>query len=125
MVEEAEGVRPQTISDKVDEHKAKYPKLPTYFLNVLYLDKAIGIAVDQRLMSGERGPVTEYFWWPAADAWGDLKARLEEMTWVDSNQVVSLLNVATKVINFWQNSEGRPSLDGARKEFPDVTFYGS
>ena len=100
--------------------------LPTYALNVLYLEKAIGIAVDQKLASGETGPVTEYFWWPAKDAWDEVRQQLEAMPWISQNEVVRLLNQATSVINYWQNHEGRPAIDEARKEFNyEVEFYGS
>jgi 30S ribosomal protein 3 len=99
--------------------------LPTYHLNVLYLDKAIGIAVDQRLASGQTGPVTEYFMWPAKDAWEQLKQALEAMPWIAPTDMIHLLNSATQVINFWQDEEVAHTIDDARKEFEGITFYGA
>jgi hypothetical protein len=130
VVEQEAPPLAQPVPPKADEQEedgdeyANLP-LPTYVLNCLYLEKAVGIAVDQRLASGEKGPVTEYYWWPAKDAWNDLKAQLEGMPWIAEADVVDIMNNATSIINFWQGDEGRPTIDEARAEFPTVTFYGT
>jgi 30S ribosomal protein 3 len=127
MVDEGDG--PAGAGEAYAEAEAPAPKrevpLPTYFINCLYLDKAVGLAVDQELASGERGPVTEYYWWPAKDAWEELSNQLNAMPWISQNEVITLLNTATAIINFWQNPEARPTLEEARAEFTDVTFYGA
>lgn len=101
------------------------PTLPTYVLNVLWMDKAIGVAVDQYLASGEKGPVTEYFMWPANDAWDQLKTSLEGMPWISQVEVIHLLNDATEVINFWQDESSKHTLDEASEKFGHIAFYGS
>jgi 30S ribosomal protein 3 len=118
---------PPNMDEEEEEEADEFAHiaLPTYELNCLYLEKAVGIAVDQRLASGEKGPVTEYYWWPAKDAWNDLKAQLEGMPWIAEADVVDIMNKATSIINFWQGDEGRPTMEEARAEFPRVTFYGT
>lgn len=98
---------------------------PSYVLNVLWMDKAIGVAVDQYLASGEKGPVTEYFMWPANDAWDQLKISLENMPWMSQVEVIHLLNDATEVINFWQDESTKHTLDEASQKFNHIAFYGS
>lgn len=99
--------------------------LPSYILNVIWLDKAIGVAVDQHLASAEKGPVTEYFMWPANDAWDQLREALEAMPWMSEVERITLLNDSTEVINFWQDEEAKHTIEEAREKFPHITFYGS
>jgi len=99
--------------------------LPTYHLNVLFLDKCIGLAVDQMLASGEKAPVTEYYMWPSKDAWDLLKTQLESMPWISQTECIHLLNSATQVINFWQDEEVKHTMDEAATAFPDITFLGA
>lgn len=109
----------------VEKSKAEAPAMPSYVLNVLWMDKAIGVAVDQFLASGEKGPVTEYFMWPANDAWDQLKNSLENMPWISQVEVIHLLNDATEVINFWQDESTKHTLDEASQKFSHIAFYGS
>ena len=99
--------------------------LPSYVLNIIWLDKAIGVAVDQHLASAEKGPVTEYFMWPANDAWEQLKTALDSMPWISQVEVIHLLNDATEVINYWQDESAKHTIEEARQNFPHITFYGS
>lgn len=99
--------------------------LPSYMLNVIWLDKAIGVAVDQHLASSEKGPVTEYFMWPANDAWDQLQTSLQAMPWMSEVERITLLNEATEVINYWQDETTKHTIDEAREQFPHITFYGS
>lgn len=126
--EEGEGSLAEGYGDLLEElteSGARELPMPSYYLNVLYLDNAIGMAVDQQLASGERGPVTDYFWWPENDAWDSLNEELKTMPWLDQQQVISLLNTATDIINYWQTDDSRPTLEEARQEFPNVTFFGA
>jgi len=96
----------------------------TYSLNFLWLDKNIAVGVDQVFGRGHRSPITEYFFWPKMDAWEDLKAALEEKSWINSQDKVLLLNRCTEVINFWQD-EQKHSIAEAQEKFPDCNFQGS
>jgi 30S ribosomal protein 3 len=108
-----------------DKRQAEAPALPSYVLNVLWMDKAIGVAVDQYLASGEKGPVTEYFMWPTNDAWDQLKTSLENMPWISQVEVIHLLNDATEVINFWQDETTKHTIDEATQKFSHIAFYGA
>lgn len=94
-----------------------------YTLSVLWLDKNIGIAVDQIFAKDQRSPMSEYFFWPRNDAWEEIKVFLEAKSWIGERERVLLLNQCTEVINFWQDGE-KKSLAQARKAFPDVKFQG-
>lgn len=120
--DEAEEAAPEPTPQK---SSGEAPSMPSYVLNVLWMDKAIGVAVDQYLASGEKGPVTEYFMWPANDAWDQLKLSLENMPWISQVEVIHLLNDATEVINFWQDESTKHTLDEASQKFNHIAFYGS
>ena len=45
--------------------------------------------------------------------------------WSPCSDKIYLLNGATLVINFWQDSEVKPTLDEVRERFPDCMFQGS
>lgn len=95
-----------------------------YALNFLWLDKNIAVSVDQVLSRGHRSPVTEYFFWPRKDAWEELKAALEEKSWIGERERVLLLNRCTEVINYWQD-ENKHSLAEASAKFEDCKFFGA
>jgi 30S ribosomal protein 3 len=107
------------------EIKKDAPAMPSYVLNVLWMEKAIGVSVDQYLASGEKGPVTEYFMWPANDAWDQLKNALDGMPWISQIEVIHLLNDATEVINFWQDETTKHTMEEAQEKFSHIAFYGS
>jgi 30S ribosomal protein 3 len=94
-----------------------------YSLNFMWLEKNIAVAVDQVFGKGQRSPVTEYFFWPRKDAWEELKAALEEKSWIGERERVLLLNKCTEVINFWQE-ENKHSLKEAQEKFADCKFQG-
>lgn len=62
--------------------------------------------MDQVLPSGALTPLTPYHFWPAADAWEDLRAELEsaDHAWVPPRERVRLLNRAAAVIDVWQSA---------------------
>jgi 30S ribosomal protein 3 len=95
-----------------------------YSLNFLWLEKNIGVAVDQVFGRGQRSPVTEFFFWPRKDAWEELKASLEGKAWIGEREKVLLLNQCTEVINYWQD-ETKHSLSEAQEKFPDCKLQGS
>jgi 30S ribosomal protein 3 len=95
-----------------------------YELKFLWLEKNVGVAVDQVFASGNRAPVTEFYFWPRKDAWEELKAALEAAAWIGEREKVLLLNRCTEVINFWQD-ESKHSLAEARAKFPDCVVSGN
>jgi 30S ribosomal protein 3 len=97
-------------------------KPPAYRLNILWADQNLGVSVDQVFARGGVAPLTEYFFWPRRDAWEELRVAVEARPWVSEADKVDLLNRLTKVINMWQDVEGKPSVEDARLEFPDCVF---
>ena len=94
-----------------------------YSLRFLWLEKNIGVALDQKV--GKMTiPVTEYYFWPRKDAWEELKVNLDSKPWISPSQNVDLLNQTTEVINFWQESDKKVSLKEARDKFSNCLFAG-
>jgi 30S ribosomal protein 3 len=96
-----------------------------FVLKFLWLDKTIGVALDQRV--GEKTlPLTEYYFWPQKDAWEEMKNCLEKKSWIAQNDSIVLLNQITEVINFWQDKEvtNRKDITKVREKFPSSSFVG-
>lgn len=96
-----------------------------FLIKVLWLDKSIAIALDQKI-EDRVTPLTEYFFWPKKDAWELMKVYLEKTTWISQIDSISLLNKITEVINFWQEKDfaNKKDIDKARKIFKGVKFIG-
>nr|ANA56975.1 hypothetical chloroplast RF65 [Pyramimonas parkeae] len=92
-----------------------------FVLRVLWLEKSLGIGLDQRV-GNETEPLTEYFFWPRKDAWDELKERLNNSSWVSQTEAISLLNQTTDLIKTWQEKKG--SFSKMRDQFPDCIFFG-
>ncbi|KAF5778697.1 putative ribosomal protein PSRP-3/Ycf65 [Helianthus annuus] len=74
-------------------------------LKFTWMDKNIGLALDQVIPGYGTIPVSPYYFWPRKDAWEELKVMLESKPWISQKQVIILLNQATDIINLWQQSE--------------------
>jgi len=131
--EMAEGLLPQDWQNvKVDwftDKKTDDLPLPGYKLNFLWLQKNLGVSVDQVYARGGSAPLTEYWFWPRKDAWDEVKTALEVRPWISEKDRVSILNRLTEVIIFWQSQEAPeggvavpPSIEEARAMFPDCSF---
>ncbi|KAK9074733.1 hypothetical protein SSX86_003051 [Deinandra increscens subsp. villosa] len=73
-------------------------------LKFTWMDKNIGLALDQVIPGYGTIPVSPYYFWPRKDAWEELKVMLESKPWISQKQVIILLNQATDIINLWQQS---------------------
>ncbi|KAM7280647.1 hypothetical protein ACFE04_007781 [Oxalis oulophora] len=82
---------------------------PRLVLKFLWMQKDIGIALDQTIPGHGTIPLSPYYFWPRKDAWEELKLLLESKTWIPPMQRVILLNQATDIINLWQESGGNIS----------------
>ncbi|XP_075475872.1 small ribosomal subunit protein cS23-like [Primulina tabacum] len=78
---------------------------PRLVLKFVWMEKNIGIAIDQVIPGGHGTiPLSPYYFWPRKDAWEELKVMLESKPWISKKQTVVLLNQATDIITLWQQS---------------------
>ncbi|KAK7267931.1 hypothetical protein RIF29_20612 [Crotalaria pallida] len=79
---------------------------PRLVLKFIWMEKNIGIALDQMIPGHGTIPLSPYYFWPRKDAWEELRELLESKPWISQKQMIILLNQATDVINLWQQSGG-------------------
>ncbi|XP_031249656.1 30S ribosomal protein 3-1, chloroplastic-like [Pistacia vera] len=79
---------------------------PRLVLKFIWMEKNIGLALDQSIPGHGTIPLSPYFFWPRKDAWEELKATLESKPWISQKKMILLLNQATDIINLWQQSGG-------------------
>ncbi|CAN6708310.1 unnamed protein product [Malus baccata var. baccata] len=79
---------------------------PRLVLKFIWMEKNIGIALDQMIPGHGSIPLSPYYFWPRKDAWEELKVLLESKPWISQKQMIILLNQATDIINLWQQSGG-------------------
>ncbi|KAG6716284.1 hypothetical protein I3842_04G041600 [Carya illinoinensis] len=79
---------------------------PRLVLKFVWMEKNIGIALDQMIPGHGTIPLGPYYFWPRKDAWEELKLLLESKPWISQKQIIILLNQATDIINLWQQSGG-------------------
>ncbi|XP_044488565.1 30S ribosomal protein 3-1, chloroplastic-like [Mangifera indica] len=79
---------------------------PRLLLKFIWMEKNIGLALDQSIPGHGTIPLSPYFFWPRKDAWEELKATLESKPWISQKSMIILLNQATDIINLWQQSGG-------------------
>ena len=97
--------------------------MSSYALRFLWLEKNIGVALDQKV--GKMTiPVTEYFFWPRKEAWEELKLNIDSKPWISPTQNIELLNRTTEVINFWQESDKKFAIKEVSDKFSDCLFIG-
>ena len=82
---------------------------PRVVLKFIWMEKDIGIALDQVIPGHGTIPLSPYYFWPRKDAWEELRVLLESKRWISHVQRIHLLNQATDIINLWQTSGGNLS----------------
>lgn len=87
------------------------------------MDKSIAFSLSQRVKSSSI-PLTEFYFWPQTDAWEQIKFYIESLNWINQEDAISLLNLVTEIINFWQNhsDENSKNFNSVQSLFPDVCF---
>ncbi|KAH7533571.1 hypothetical protein FEM48_Zijuj04G0145500 [Ziziphus jujuba var. spinosa] len=81
-------------------------KKPRLVLKFIWMEKNIGIGLDQLIPGHGTIPLSPYYFWPRKDAWEELKVLLESKPWISQKEMIILLNQATDIINLWQQSGG-------------------
>lgn len=97
-----------------------------FILKFLWLEKVIGVALDQNI-NGKTIPLTEYFFWPRNDAWEDMRLELLNRPWISKNESILVLNQITEVINFWQEqteTNRKKDFSIVKDKFPNSVFLG-
>ncbi|KAG8368143.1 hypothetical protein BUALT_Bualt15G0014400 [Buddleja alternifolia] len=98
------------LSDTNHKTKKKFMvkpiERPRVVLKFIWMEKNIGIALDQVIAGYGSVPLSTFYFWPRKDAWEELKVLLESKAWISNKQKVVLLNQATDIINLWQQSGG-------------------
>ncbi|XP_068664914.1 small ribosomal subunit protein cS23-like [Aristolochia californica] len=79
---------------------------PRLVLKFIWMEKNIGLALDQVIPGHGTVPLSPYYFWPRKDAWEELKSKLESKPWISQKRMIVLLNQATDIINLWQQSGG-------------------
>ncbi|KVI05350.1 Ribosomal protein PSRP-3/Ycf65 [Cynara cardunculus var. scolymus] len=88
---------------KLDVKSVEKPRL---VLKFIWMEKNIGLGLDQVIPGHGSIPLSPYFFWPRKDAWEELKTTLESKSWISQKKMIILLNQATDIINLWQQSGG-------------------
>mmetsp|Transcript_12882 Transcript_12882/g.36220 ORF Transcript_12882/g.36220 Transcript_12882/m.36220 type:complete len:229 (+) Transcript_12882:255-941(+) len=112
----------------INETEITQPGCSTAFkLNIIWQEDFCAIAVDQLVVMRKktkakvyRSPVTEYFFWPEVDAWEELKAVLENKSWISERDTILILNSLTDIINFWQEMHTKSE---AIEQFSEVATF--
>ncbi|MCO5551133.1 hypothetical protein L7F22_004630 [Adiantum nelumboides] len=79
-------------------------KNPKVMLRFVWMEKNIGIGLDQVVPGQGTVPLSSYYFWPRKDAWEEIKTKLESKKWISRKQTILLLNQATDIINLWQQN---------------------
>nr|AQX44153.1 hypothetical protein [Apostasia odorata] len=79
---------------------------PRVVLKFIWMEKNIGLGLDQMIPGHGCVPLSPYYFWPRKDAWEELKNKLEEKPWISQKRMIILLNQATDIINLWQQAGG-------------------
>ncbi|XP_076932361.1 small ribosomal subunit protein cS23z-like [Bidens hawaiensis] len=93
------------VPDQEEDEGNKVQK-PRVVLKFIWMEKNIGLGLDQEIPGHGSIPLSPYFFWPRKDAWEELKTTLESKPWISQKKMIILLNQATDIINLWQQSGG-------------------
>ena len=90
-------------------------------LKVIWRKDLLAIAVGKTPDNREY-LLTPYYFWPRTKAWEQLKLELEAMHWLSDSERITLLNLASDIINYWQKERTNATTDVFKKRFNVVKF---
>lgn len=98
--------QPEPAQEEKEKGKVKVvvktPRKQRVVLKFIWLEKNLGLALDQVVPGHGTISLSPYYFWPRKDAWEELKTKLESISWVSQKRTIILLNQATDIINLWQ-----------------------
>ncbi|KAL2509613.1 30S ribosomal protein 3-1 [Forsythia ovata] len=105
------GVADSELAQKSEKLRVGVKSLekPRLVLKFIWMEKNIGLGLDQMIPGHGTVPLSPYYFWPRKDAWEELKTTLESKPWISQKKMIILLNQATDIINLWQQSGGNLS----------------
>ncbi|KAL2485156.1 30S ribosomal protein 3-1 [Abeliophyllum distichum] len=105
------GVADSELAQKSEKLRVgvKSVQKPRLVLKFIWMEKNIGLGLDQMIPGHGTVPLSPYYFWPRKDAWEELKTTLESKPWISQKKMIILLNQATDIINLWQQSGGNLS----------------
>ncbi|MGI9215230.1 MAG: 30S ribosomal protein PSRP-3 [Gammaproteobacteria bacterium] len=92
-------------------------------MKFLWLDNSLAFCLNQQV-GRKTIALTDFYFWPQTDAWGDISLYLENSKFISEFERVYLLNQISEVINAWQtkdNNNGK-SLEEFIKKFSSSSF---
>ncbi|XP_010470811.1 PREDICTED: 30S ribosomal protein 3-1, chloroplastic-like [Camelina sativa] len=100
------GIESSDNTPQPTKKEVKQDEKSRVVLKFVWMEKNIGLGLDQHVPGHGTIPLSPYFFWPRKDAWEELKSTLEAKPWISQKKMIILLNQATDIINLWQQSGG-------------------
>ena len=90
-------------------------------LKVLWFNKLLGLGIDQIGLK-QRYCITQYYFWPKTKVWEQLRYELESKTWLNQQERLKILTLATEIINAWPKIKNEEDLKHLQSRFSEVLF---
>ena len=90
-------------------------------LKVLWLKNFLGFAINQEGLQTSYF-LTSYYFWPKTEAWEQLNLELNSKPWISDKDKIEILNLVTKVMNYWKQNRNKQTLETFKNTFNQVEF---
>ena len=77
-------------------------------LKFIWLEKRLGLALDNVVSEFGSFPLTPYFFFPETDALSELKTAMEKQKWISSDRVSALMKQAEELTTLWKQQTSAP-----------------
>jgi hypothetical protein len=93
-------------------------------LKVIWLQKSIGISIDQNI-GKVTTPITEFIFWPEKDVLQTLESQLTINSWILEHESSLLVEQIETLRDFWQEKENQEvSRAEIEEKFNSHQFFG-